>query len=557
MAMRQQRGQLDTRALVVPTALFALHTFLLMATGVWHDYLQEDAGAGSFLYDMREMMLVVGFLAAAGLARWARRHPVRVRTAGVLLALMAVVFAGCVLAEQMVQLAGLRVFPMLVIALLVGCSGGMAYTLIAFQAAEVAKGAAGMDAGVSSRANLGSFRPLGVVVGIGGSLAVLVQYILQNQFSIGWGLPVLFVVCFAVLAYLLWLSLREASASIDGQGQSQGQGDVGNDGDFKGQGQIQGQNQSQDAAGVSAALVSASATASAQREPSGDEQGERSGTRKARVRNIGVTLVVTALLFSLFSFFAVVMVEAFSAFYFYEWTRLFIAAGYLLIGVAAFFGGRPAMSLAVTVAALFAILLLTQAVVLESTPAAPALFYTLLGAVIAWSGIGLMSLAPQSASPALVASSSRIVGSLMTVAGDLMVVQLAAQMSPTMILGIALVFLAVIVVLMVQSGFLIFPRHHATVQAGQWGAMPAGEFEEEAQLPSIEQRIQTVVAECGLTDRESEVLAALVTTEKTNQQIAESLEISRRQVQNHIARIYKKTGTQTRAGLVTYVNTGK
>ena len=46
------------------------------------------------------------------------------------------------------------------------------------------------------------------------------------------------------------------------------------------------------------------------------------------------------------------------------------------------------------------------------------------------------------------------------------------------------------------------------------------------------------------------MLAALVLTENKNQQIADELGISRRQLQTYVSRIYKKTGTSTRAGLV-------
>ena len=58
----------------------------------------------------------------------------------------------------------------------------------------------------------------------------------------------------------------------------------------------------------------------------------------------------------------------------------------------------------------------------------------------------------------------------------------------------------------------------------------------------------------GLTDREREVLTHLVLTEDKNQQIADDLGISRRQLQTHISRIYKKTGTTTRTGLVKLAN---
>ena len=53
----------------------------------------------------------------------------------------------------------------------------------------------------------------------------------------------------------------------------------------------------------------------------------------------------------------------------------------------------------------------------------------------------------------------------------------------------------------------------------------------------------------GLTDRECEVLALMVTTEDENQKMANDLGISRRTLQRHIAQVYEKAGVQSRIGL--------
>lgn len=54
----------------------------------------------------------------------------------------------------------------------------------------------------------------------------------------------------------------------------------------------------------------------------------------------------------------------------------------------------------------------------------------------------------------------------------------------------------------------------------------------------------------NLTPRETEVLELLLTTEDTNQEMADKLFISRRVLQRYIASIYEKTGTKTRVGLL-------
>lgn len=53
-----------------------------------------------------------------------------------------------------------------------------------------------------------------------------------------------------------------------------------------------------------------------------------------------------------------------------------------------------------------------------------------------------------------------------------------------------------------------------------------------------------------LTERESEILEKLVTTEDGVQEIADTLYISRRNLQRYIASIYEKTGTKSRIGVL-------
>lgn len=58
------------------------------------------------------------------------------------------------------------------------------------------------------------------------------------------------------------------------------------------------------------------------------------------------------------------------------------------------------------------------------------------------------------------------------------------------------------------------------------------------------------IADFGLTDREEEVLPLLVAG-YSDREIAEQLEISRRTVQGHVARIFDKLGVRTRTGVAT------
>lgn len=58
----------------------------------------------------------------------------------------------------------------------------------------------------------------------------------------------------------------------------------------------------------------------------------------------------------------------------------------------------------------------------------------------------------------------------------------------------------------------------------------------------------------SFTDREAEVLACLVNTEDSIQEIADSLYISRRTLERNISAIYEKTGVKSRIGLLNLYN---
>ena len=57
------------------------------------------------------------------------------------------------------------------------------------------------------------------------------------------------------------------------------------------------------------------------------------------------------------------------------------------------------------------------------------------------------------------------------------------------------------------------------------------------------------VEEYGLTPREAEVLVLVTADERALKEIASEMDISLRMLQKHLTSIYKKTDTQTRAGL--------
>ena len=72
---------------------------------------------------------------------------------------------------------------------------------------------------------------------------------------------------------------------------------------------------------------------------------------------------------------------------------------------------------------------------------------------------------------------------------------------------------------------------------------------------AIKQRYRQFFIEQALTEREADV-AVLIAFAKTNKEIASELDIAYNTVKNHIANVYKKTGTHNRFELARYANAG-
>lgn len=480
------------------TLSFALHTFLLMGTGTWSDLAMAGEDFGTALYYVREGVLAAGFLLYAAFAQLKKtRFPSR-KAADVLGVVLVALFAACIVALQVSGQPAVRVPAVLVVALLVGVSGGMVYERVALLAPRSGDGSFAGESGLPEARCGDASRSLGLVVGCGGALAVALQFALQTGLSLGGWLAACLVACFCLV---MWLVRTMSPSSSKAQG------------------------------GDDASPVESSAGCDA------DDPGALEAVPFICM------VVVAVCLFALLLFYEAVLRSSGAVASFYEWHRLFLAAGYIVIGAAAYLGGRPAASVAIVVCALFATIVSVQTAMLEAGPLTAILFYALLGAELAWGAIMFMSVAAQSRHTALVASMWRVLAELVTL---LEVLIAAAGDLPMMgVLACSLALLAVVVLAMVKGGLFEPAGRVAEGLEPPRGGVPA---------PSAEERVLLLARESGLTGREQEVLAALVLTEDKNQQIADELGISRRQLQTHISRIYEKTGTTTRAGLVMRVN---
>ena len=220
----------------------------------------------------------------------------------------------------------------------------------------------------------------------------------------------------------------------------------------------------------------------------------------------------------------------------YSWPRLMLVPGYLLFAaIGDRRGGRlvPLASLCIMLIALLNVVLVGEQGAYWLNMC---LFYVLIATFTSYYLLTFWRLAPGSRHPALWAPFGRMLDSGMVLLTG--AIGLSALPTPV-VLGTNIAGVVLVILLMALGGDFNLAEEPRAPQK------PA---------PSLEERVQLLARECDLTERESEVLAHLVLTEDKNQQIADTLGISRRQLQTHISHVYEKTGTATRAGLAVLAN---
>lgn len=223
----------------------------------------------------------------------------------------------------------------------------------------------------------------------------------------------------------------------------------------------------------------------------------------------------------------------------YAWPRLFLIAGYLLVGFLSDAGRGKLLSVATLCAALAALL----NPVLFDDPAFytvnMCLFYLYLGASVSYYNLAFWRVAPRTGWPELWAGMGRIVTNLFSA---LLTLTPVSQLSMAAAIGVAVALFGVLLVSMAAGGELAL-------------SLPA---RSEPTGPTQEQKLDAYCARCAFTPREREVFEKLMTTEDDLQCIADSLYISRRMVQRYVTSIYEKTETKTRLGLFQrYMNFSK
>ncbi len=223
-------------------------------------------------------------------------------------------------------------------------------------------------------------------------------------------------------------------------------------------------------------------------------------------------------------------------FNYYSWPRLFLIAGFCLIG---FIGDIqkqkyvPIVTLCVAMFGVFNPILLGE---LEDYHFNMCLYYICLGANVAYFNLMFWNIAQKTRLPELWAGMGRVVSGL---ADCVLAAVRIADLPLNWVIGIDILMFVVLVISLAAGGYLLIGN-----TAGKTQAASAGKPEMTPQ-----QRLELYARRSGLTPRETEVLEMLLTTEDGVQEIADNLHISRRMLQRYIASIYEKTETNTRIGL--------
>lgn len=223
-------------------------------------------------------------------------------------------------------------------------------------------------------------------------------------------------------------------------------------------------------------------------------------------------------------------------FNYYSWPRLFIIAGYALIGCIGDIEKQkyvPLATLCMTMFAVFNPILFGEH---ENYYFNMCIYYICLGSNIAFFNLMFWNISQKTKYPELWAGMGRAISGS---ADCLWAVLHIADLPFNLIIGMDILMFVVLVITLAAGGYL---------QIGVKTDKPEISISAEPQI-SPQERLKMYAQHCSLTPRETEVLEKLLSTEDGVQEIADGLFISRRVLQRYIASIYEKAGTKSRIGL--------
>ena len=319
---------------------------------------------------------------------------------------------------------------------------------------------------------------MGKVIGIGGALAIAVQYLAQIYFRVGQLLPALMIISFSMLTWLVirhpfdWLILDYLPYE------------------------------------------------------SRKEEEERGFRHFVLETVMEVLMLILIPLFYDTWLMHLSVSNSFQSLNAYTWPRLFMAAGYLFIGLLADLCKGRFLHIGILSIAILGVLYLNPEE--EWTIwLGMSLYYFQVAAIFGYGFTVFWRLAPRTRLPELFPS----LGKLMEYALGL-ILGVLNVLSALSFFSMRLLYLCLCVLLLLAMAF-----------GGKLALMPVKQ-KEERKDPFLVLRDHY-----ELTPREEEVARQLVLTELKTQEIADALFVSRRVIQRYIASIYEKTGTKSRVGL--------
>lgn len=173
------------------------------------------------------------------------------------------------------------------------------------------------------------------------------------------------------------------------------------------------------------------------------------------------------------------------------------------------------------------------------------LFSVYGGFFVAYISVTFVRLAPKTSAPELVAGLGRLVGMGAGSACALLTRPVLSGLGGVGVIGTSWALSAATLVVLARDIAGDADEQNQDETNDETGAA-AGET---PQPPTREEALGLYAAAHGLTPRETDVFYPLLTTEKSVQEIADELYVSRRVTQRYIASIYEKTATKSRIGL--------
>lgn len=265
---------------------------------------------------------------------------------------------------------------------------------------------------------------------------------------------------------------------------------------------------------------------------------------------IFVCVVLMACIFSTLDN-VVTLANAQGSFDLSTWPRLLLAAS----GIVAGFVFDLAKSRSTFAMLCVTLLSVVSVVAVQSESEALAgliVFYLSSGFFVVFFTVSFLRIAVSSSMPSLWAGMGRAANNICAAAIAVPSMQLVTSGNRVLTCSVAMgLFVAILAAAHALENLRRKERHESELRALELAraakAAEASRTREEETTP--EDHLAAFAERCGLTPRERDVLAAVCGSEDTLQSIADEMGFSLRSLQKHLTSIYRKSQTQSRAGL--------